>query len=199
MIFRLVLALFLLLPHNLIAQEVTPDHNLTNETQRELVRVLKVSDGDSIRVRLNGKSTAIRLTGIDAPELSNNQKAKRDAKELGISEKELNNFGRIALAGMNKLVRDGDLVSLEFDQLRSDKYGRTLAYVFLEDGTLLQLKLLEQGLVRPLPIPPNTRYASVFHNAYKNALNQSKGIYFHDSIMRNWLVKEPSSKKKNRL
>ena len=45
---------------------------------------------------------------------------------------------------------EGKRVRLEFDQANAaqghkDRYGRTLAYVFLEDGTLLNAEIIKQG------------------------------------------------------
>ena len=58
-------------------------------------------------------------------------------------------FGREATA-FTKRLAEGKRVKLEYDQANAhiqhkDKYGRTLAYVFLKDGTLLNAEIIRQG------------------------------------------------------
>jgi micrococcal nuclease len=40
---------------------------------------------------------------------------------------------------------EGQEVRLAYDQQRKDKHGRTLAYVYLADGTFLNAKIIRQG------------------------------------------------------
>ncbi|MDH4067260.1 MAG: thermonuclease family protein [Acidobacteriota bacterium] len=91
-------------------------------------RVRKVIDGDTITV--SGVGT-VRLIGVDAPE-----------KTGGYREAEP--FGDQATRFMRDLV-DGKQVRLEYDGERMDQYKRTLAYVFLEDGTLANEAIIRAG------------------------------------------------------
>lgn len=94
----------------------------------ELARVRQVIDGDTITV--SGVGT-VRLIGVDAPE-----------KTGGYRESEP--FGDRATAYMRDLAA-GQLVRLEYDGERKDQYNRTLAYVFLEDGTLVNEAIIRAG------------------------------------------------------
>jgi len=93
-----------------------------------LARVRQVIDGDTITV--SGVGT-VRLIGVDAPE-----------KTGGYREAEP--FGDRATTFMRGLV-DGQSVRLEYDGERKDQYDRTLAYVFLEDGTLVNEAIIRAG------------------------------------------------------
>ena len=88
--------------------------------------VLRVVDGDTIHVLVDGRDTTVRLLGINTPET-----VKPNSP--------VECFGPEASEFM-KAVLDGKRVTLEFDesQGRLDKYGRTLAYVWLpmESGGL---------------------------------------------------------------
>jgi micrococcal nuclease len=53
-------------------------------------------------------------------------------------------FGEEAAAFTRRMV-EGKRVRLEYDWERKDTYGRTLAYVYLEDGTFLNAEIIRQG------------------------------------------------------
>jgi len=92
------------------------------------LRVRQVIDGDTLTVSGIG---AVRLIGVDAPE-----------KRGGFREAEP--FGEEATAFLKRLA-EGKLVRLEYDGDRKDRYNRTLAYVFLEDGTLVNEAVIRGG------------------------------------------------------
>lgn len=101
---------------------------LTVATDAAAQRVRKVIDGDTITVSAVG---VVRLLGVDAPE-----------KTGGYRQAEP--FGNEATQFMKRLV-EGHLVRLEYDGPRKDQYHRTLAYVFLEDGTLINEAIIRAG------------------------------------------------------
>lgn len=102
-----------------------------------------IYDGDTLKIENIGK---VRLLGIDAPETENSPRDNFYTTEFGISRQRLRSIARQAKRLNIELVK-GKPVRLEFDRQRQDKYGRTLAYAYLPDGRLLNLLLLEKGLV----------------------------------------------------
>jgi micrococcal nuclease len=106
---------------------------------RETARVESVADGDTIRVLLHGKRVTIRLIGVDTPEL--HERLDQHAPPQPYA-REAAAFTRRKLGGQE--------VGLEYDGERVDRYGRTLAYVFLADGTLFNRELVRQGYGRAL-------------------------------------------------
>jgi micrococcal nuclease len=88
-------------------------------------RVVRVVDGDTIRVEVDGREQSVRLLGIDTPE------THRPGVPIECG-------GPQASANMERLVPPGTTVVLERDrtQDRVDRYGRLLAYVRLPDGRL---------------------------------------------------------------
>ena len=107
-------------------------------------KVLYVTDGDTLRLNINGTDTFVRLIGIDAPESASHDESQ-NTKEGEESAAFLKNY------------LEGKRVGLEFDELKEDKYGRTLAYVWL-DGELVNKKILDEGFAEVLDIPPNEKY-----------------------------------------
>lgn len=90
-----------------------------------------VIDGDTIIVIIDGKKEKVRLIGVDTPE-----------KDGPYTKAEP--FNREASAFTKKMT-EGKKVRLEYDWQKRDKYGRLLAYVYLEDGTFLNTELVKQG------------------------------------------------------
>ena len=90
----------------------------------------RVVDGDTIIVRIEGKEERVRLIGVDTPETVHPKKS-------------VEYFGKEASEFTRKMV-EGKKVILEYDWQRRDKYGRLLAYVYLEDGTLLNGEIIKQ-------------------------------------------------------
>lgn len=91
----------------------------------EEAHVIKVIDGDSLRIELRGIQVDLRLLGIDAPEY--NQPGGEAASEF-----------------VKAWLAQGGTIDLEFDKKRYGKYGRLLAWVW-RDGHLLQEDLVRAG------------------------------------------------------
>ena len=100
--------------------------------------VVKVVDGDTIKVLRDGVTTTVRLIGADTPEVVDPRKPVQC-------------FGSEASAEAKRLIAaSGDEVRLESDptQAAYDQYGRLLAYAYLQDGTLLEEHLINTGFAR---------------------------------------------------
>ena len=95
-------------------------------------RVERVIDGDTIHVRVEGKSRTVRLIGVDTPETKHPTKA-------------VQYFGREASA-FTKAALEGKTVRLQKDPTGDtvDRYGRWLRYVLL-DGDNFNARLIRDG------------------------------------------------------
>ncbi len=148
----------------------------------ETASVEKVTDGDTIIVSVNGARLRVRLIGIDTPESSDNAKARRDSSKYRQNLNALVAMGKKASEFAKTLVRKGDTVSLEYDVERTDKYNRTLAYVFLSDGRMLNGEMLRAGYAMLLTIPPNVKYADRFVLALRQARAARVGLWGNPAI-----------------
>jgi endonuclease YncB( thermonuclease family) len=119
-----------------------------------------VIDGDTVILKNNEK---LRFIGIDAPEIDHENKK---AQPWGYTSREFNK----KLLGSKK-------IRLEFDHEKRDHYNRLLSYVFLPDGTFINLELLRSGLATYLHKPPNLKYAEPFMQAQRAAMSENKGIW----------------------
>ncbi len=73
----------------------------------------------------------VRLIGIDAPESRPNPRAKKQARAEGKDEKTILQIGKESAKFVKTIVKPVDEVKIEFDVERRDRYGRSLAYVYL--------------------------------------------------------------------
>ena len=128
--------------------------------------VVSVVDGDTIWVELNGQREKIRYIGIDAPETNHPIK--------GVQE-----YGSDAKASNRRLV-EGRTVQLEFDVAQRDRYGRLLAYVYLEDGTFVNAWLVEHGFAQVMTVPPNVKYQNLFLRLQREARESKRGLWGRD-------------------
>jgi micrococcal nuclease len=142
----------------------------------ESVKVLSVVDGDTLKVNYNAKEESVRLIGIDAPESRINKKAKQDAQRSGEDLKTITAMGKEATNYVKTLVQPGDIVKIEFDVQRRDKYGRLLAYVYLSDGKMLNEEIVKAGYADLMTIPPDVKYQERFLKAYREARENKRGL-----------------------
>jgi micrococcal nuclease len=85
-------------------------------------------------------------------------------------------MGKEAAAFTKQLV-EGKKVRLELDVQKRDKYKRLLAYAYLEDGTFVNAKIVEEGYAQVLTIPPNVKHADTFLKLQREAREKHKGLW----------------------
>jgi micrococcal nuclease len=130
----------------------------------ELKRVIRVVDGDTIVVSPNEK---VRLIGVDTPETVHPKKA------VACFGKQAKQFTRDAVEGKTiRLVLD----KVNTERLHKDRYGRTLAYVFLENGTMLNRELIREGYAHAYTRFP-FRYLVEFRQIERAARTQGLGLW----------------------
>ena len=139
--------------------------------------VLKVVDGDTLRIEHQGRNESIRLIGIDTPESRVNKKAQKDAARSGEDIKKIISLGQEATRYVKILVKPGDPITVEFDRQIRDKYGRLLGYVYLPNGKMLNEEIVKAGYANLLTYPPNVKYEEKFLRAYREARENNRGLW----------------------
>lgn len=130
--------------------------------------VVRVVDGDTIILDMDGTEERVRLIGIDTPE-SVHPDASRNVP-----------YGKIASA-FTKEQLEGKTVTVEYDVQERDKYGRILAYVYL-DGKMFNETLLEEGHAKVATYPPNVKYVEDFTALQEQAREEKKGVWADDPL-----------------
>lgn len=128
-------------------------------------RVVRVIDGDTVRVRLDdpAESRTVRYIGVDTPE------TVAPGRPVECFGEPASNFNRRLVAGRR--------VRLVLGRERDDRYGRLLAYVQVEGGPLVEDALLRGGYARTLTIPPNDDRAPRFRALERRARDQGRGLW----------------------
>ena len=122
--------------------------------------VVGIVDGDTLVLAGGAK---VRVLGIDAPEM------ERDGRPADfLAHKAKATLGDLTL---NRTI------SLTYDRLRYDHYGRLLAYLFLPDHTLVNTELVRRGLARVYFIAPNLRYQKDLLAAQQEAIEAQRGVW----------------------
>lgn len=139
----------------------------------EKAEVLRVIDGDTIEVNIEGEKEVVRLIGVDSPESVHPDK---DPEPFG---KESSEFTKENLLGIN--------VYLERDLEDRDKYDRLLRYVWIDmpesfdlseiNEKLFNAKLLKEGYARTLSIKPNVIYKNIFKDIEDDAKLNQRGLW----------------------
>jgi len=65
---------------------------------------------------------------------------------------------------------------LEFDAQKRDKYGRLLAYVYVDD-VFVNAWLVENGFAQVMTVPPDVKYQDLFLKLQKEARQNKKGLW----------------------
>lgn len=150
--------------------------------------VVKVYDGDTILARVEGREEKVRLIGIDCPEDWENEKFIRDMKrEKSRTPKEVLALGETARAFTETACPPGSTVQLELDAEERDRYGRLLAYVWVNNPAtktkggrefvMLNAELVKAGLASLMTIPPDVRYTGMFRKLQSGAKSAKRGIW----------------------
>jgi len=139
----------------------TDESSPIESAQTESATVQRVIDGDTVELT---DGTHVRFLGIDSPEL-----AHRDTPAEP---------GAIAARDWLRNQIEGEAVTLRYGSERHDRYGRTLAWIYDSDGTLVNLNLLFEGharLVKRFGLPEDLR--TELHQAVARARVAQRGIW----------------------
>jgi len=142
-------------------------------TEGRFFYVSKAIDGDTLEL---SSGEHVRLIGIDTPESRYNSKLARDSRRSSKDTDTILKMGKSASVFTRRLV-EGRRVRLVFDVQKHDKYGRLLAYVYLEDGTFVNAKIIEEGYAQVMTIAPNVKYAQTFLRLEREAREKGKGLW----------------------
>ncbi|MGG1021145.1 thermonuclease family protein [Bacillus paralicheniformis] len=138
--------------------------NTKEMSNRETVQLIKSIDGDTIKVNYEGREKTVRYLLVDTPETKKPNSCVQP-------------YGKSASQRNSQIVKSGKL-ELEFDKGEHvDKYGRLLAYVYV-NGKSVQETLLKEGLARVAYVyPPNTKYLDQFKDAEQYAKDKKTAIW----------------------
>ncbi len=124
------------------------------------IKVAEAVDGDTVLL-INGER--LRYIGIDTPEEVDERKPVQC-------------YAREAAAKNRQLVA-GTNIKFYKDVNEKDIYGRWLGFVYLEDGTFVNLELVRQGFAFAYPYPPDISKSAEFAQAETFARENKLGLW----------------------
>ncbi len=142
------------------------DYSLKTEPG-QTIKVARVIDGDTIELE-NGDR--LRYIGIDTPEEVDPRKPVQC-------------FSKEAAAANKALVEGKSIVFYKDVSLR-DKYGRWLGFVYLSDGTFVNLILVQEGFAFAYPYKPDISHADEFREAEVHAREAKRGLWRACRVLR---------------
>jgi len=130
-------------------------------SRSETATVVRVIDGDTIEVDLDGWRYTVRYIGINTPETN------RPSRGVEF-------YGPEASARNRELV-EGKTVRMEFDVSSTDRFDRLLGYVYVDDE-MVNATLISEGFAVASTFPPDTKFADRFENIQMQAMENRRGV-----------------------
>ncbi len=131
-----------------------------SEAGEQWVKVRWVADGDTIILK-DGRH--VRYIGIDTPEMEHKQQRGEPLAKWARK--------------INESLVEGQRLKLVFDEEKKDHYGRTLAYVYREDGLFVNAEMVKQGCANVFYQHPNTNMFKSLLADQRKAMERGIGIW----------------------
>ncbi len=127
--------------------------------------VTRVVDGDTIDVRVNGRTERVRMIGLNTPESVD---PNRPVQCFGIEA-----------SSFTKALLTNQTVLLEADPTQGDRdqFDRLLRYVWLSDGRMVNLELIGGGYAAQYTFDQPYKYRDTFIAAEYNARDTDAGLW----------------------
>jgi len=142
-------------------------------------KVINVVDGDTVYLLIDGKTTSVRLIGVDTPETLDPRKPGE------VYGKEATSFTTNMLKGEEVWIdqEPGNTI---------DKYGRSLYYLYrVPDGLFVNLEIVRQGYGHTYAEYP-FRYMELFTYYEQRARDSGKGLWSAPTTAQDSIIKENS-------
>jgi micrococcal nuclease len=118
----------------------------------------------------------VRLIGVDTPEMSDASRNRDSARRNKLDEKTVRSYAKKSKAHLDTLLK-GKTVRLEYDWQKTDKYGRTLAYVYREpDGLFVNADIIRRGYGFPI-VQFAFKHKEEFESLRDEARRESRGLW----------------------
>ncbi|VAW88262.1 hypothetical protein MNBD_GAMMA17-992 [hydrothermal vent metagenome] len=144
---------------------LSPSLSLAGQCTAEKIdayhKVKYVHDGDTLHL-VGGQK--IRLIGINTPEVARD---KKPAEPYADEARDV----------LRKLFKTDARVGVQYGRERKDRYGRTLAHLYLADGSSVQQRLLDKGLAMAIAIPPNLHRVDCYQKSERLARIKRRGFW----------------------
>jgi endonuclease YncB( thermonuclease family) len=158
------------------SQEIFPEHVFLDEIQKDFLYgvtfyeeesfpVIRVVDGDTFIVKIQGQEKTVRMIGIDTPETVHPRKTQEC-------------FGKESSDYLKNLLQDGSVYLVSDDtQDGIDKYGRLLRYVITEENVFINAHMIALGYAKEYTYQKPYAHQSLFRLLERDAQKNALGIW----------------------
>ncbi|CAN5593761.1 hypothetical protein BH10BAC5_BH10BAC5_07350 [soil metagenome] len=148
--------------------------SVRGDSDSEYFTVERIVDGDTFKLTTGER---VRLLGIDTPEKFDSKKLDYDSKNSGKDKKTIQNLGKLSTEYVKSFL-EGKKVKMikEPNYQDKDQYGRLLRYVYLQDGTFVNAKILKDGYGQVFESFPFSKIDE-FRKIQKEARENKKGLW----------------------
>lgn len=123
--------------------------------------VVSITDGDTLRLEVDGRELRVRLLGIDTPEVY----------------PEVECFGPEAEAALAALAPPGAELRYTYDRDPRDRFDRELMYLYTAQGTFINYELVAEGYAEAVLFEPNDRFWNDLRDAERAARDARLGLW----------------------
>lgn len=146
------------------AKDYTKNKTTKASKKAKTYKIVRVKDGDTYVINIGGKDKTVRLIGVDTPESVHSDPARNTT------------WGKKISKIVKKKLKKGTKVTIKYDKAKEDKYGRTLAYVYL-NGSMINKWLVKKGYARAAYYAPNGKYKEDFESLQDKAQRENRGFW----------------------
>ena len=154
--------LILILPAACSQTKTPSNYTASVPPSAQAADVVRVIDGDTIEVTISDAVYTVRYIGVDTPE------TKHPTRGVEL-------YGPEA-AERNRQLVDGKTVYLEKDVSETDRYGRLLRYIYVDD-VMVNAVLVEEGYAQVSTYPPDVKHVDLFLKLQREAREESRGLW----------------------
>lgn len=136
------------------------------DSTKTTAQVIRVVDGDTIKVDIKGEERTIRIIGLNTPETVDPRKP-------------VECFGKAASERAKQILNDQTVI-LESDPTQSDRdrYDRLLRYVWINNGAIdYGLKTIQEGFGYEYTYASSYAYQTAYLDAQKDAEKNKRGLW----------------------
>ncbi len=152
----------------------------SNEIIEEKIEVTykRIVDGDTAIFIINGEDTRVRFIGINTP-------------ESVAEDKPVEKYGKEASEFADNKLTNASKIEIEYEPKadKQDKFGRELAWIWV-DGNLLEELLIKEGLATTYLLKDNYKYASTLKTAESKAKEKGINIWSEPELIENAVNEE---------
>lgn len=143
--------------------ETQSSTEIQSDQANQFAEVVFITDGDTVRLNIDGVEESVRLIGIDTP-------------EVRAGSEPIQCFGQEASDGLAALLPIGSQVEIQRDVEARDRFDRLLLYLFVGD-TFINEELVRQGFAASRSFPPNTTRQDTLDAAQQDAIANNRGLW----------------------